>query len=57
MCVRRVTVEQENAGVHDRCAAVEASSPVTLPALRKVTHARTQAHEHAPTHTAGDRVD
>lgn len=56
VCVRRETVEQENAGVHDRCAAVKASSPVTLPALPKVTHACTQANMRTPTHSARDRV-
>lgn len=51
MCVRAVTVEQGNAGVQDRCAAVRASSPVTLPALPKVTPAHRSARAHTHAHT------
>lgn len=49
VCVREVTVEQGNAGVHNQCVAVEASSPATHCALRKVKHMHRDRHTH--THT------
>lgn len=45
-----MTVERENAGVHDRCAAVKPSSLLTRLALPKVALARTLEHVHKHTH-------
>lgn len=54
VCEQKVTVEQENTGVQDRCAAVKATSLLILSALPKVTDecklVQINTHTHTPTH-------